>query len=37
MVVFFFFLGGIGGCRFVPVLAVGVVTAVDISGWWLCC
>ena len=33
--VFFFFLGGVGGCGFVPVLAVGVVAAMVVGGH--CC
>ena len=31
----FFFLGGVGGCGFVPVVAIGVVAAVVVGGH--CC
>ena len=31
----FFFLCGVGGCGFVPVLAVGVVAAMVVDGY--CC
>ena len=31
----FFFLGGVGGCGFVPVLVVGVVAAMVVGGY--CC
>ena len=31
----FFFLGGVGGCGFVPVLAVGVVATMVVGGY--CC